>query len=251
MELSDLQQKVEGLADKSHADKIKLLAWYLHTYRKANYFGHSDIKKCYDDLHLASPSSFGAYFANLVKSREILKNSSGYRLESRVREALDAQYGSSEVVVKITELLLTLPEKIPNLAERTYLDEALICYRHGAFRAAVVMTWNLAYHHLCDYVLKSHLAEFNQRWPIVYPGHHKKATKIIAKMDDFSDQLKESEVIEICNSASIITKDVHRILLDKLGRRNSAAHPSSVAIEQLQVDAFIDDLIKNVVLKLA
>ena len=114
------------------------------------------------------------------------------------------------------------------------------------------MTWNLAYHHLCDDVLKSHLAMFNERWQIKYPSHHKKTPKIIAKMDDFSDQLKESEVIEVCNSAArIITKDVHRILLDKLGRRNSAAHPSSIAIEQLQVDAFIDDLIKNVVLKLA
>jgi hypothetical protein len=168
-----------------------------------------------------------------------------------VREPLDSQYGSKEITVQITELLLTLPEKIPDLAERTYLDEALICYRHGAFRAAVVMTWNLAYHHLCDYVLKSHLAEFNQRWPIVYPGHHKKATKVIAKMDDFSDDLKESEVIEICRSAGILTKDVYRILSEKLGRRSSAAHPSSVTIEQLQVDAFIDDLIKNVVLKLA
>lgn len=251
MELSDLQQKVEGLADKSHADKIKLFAWYLHTYQKTDYFGHSDIKKCYDDCNVASPSSFGGYFANLVKNKEILKNSFGYRLENRVREALDAQYGSSEIAVKITELLLTLPEKIPDLAERTYLDEALICYRHGAFRAAVVMTWNLTYHHLCDYVLKNRLADFNKRWPIVYTGHHRKALKLIAKMDDFSDDLKESEVIEICKSAGIITKDVQRILLEKLGRRNSAAHPSSVTIEQLQVDAFIDDLIKNVVLKLA
>ncbi len=203
MELTELRQSVEGLGDKSHADKIKLFAWYLHTYQKKDYFSPSDIKACYDNLDLASPSSFGGYFANLVKSKEILKNSSGYRLENKTREALDAQYGISEVAVKITNLLLTLPEKIPNLAERTYLDEALICYRHRAFRAAVVMTWNLAYHHLCDYVLKSHLAMFNERWQIKYPSHHKKTPKIIAKMDDFSDQLKESEVIEVCNSASM------------------------------------------------
>jgi hypothetical protein len=61
--------------------------------------------------------------------------------------------------------------------------------------------------------------------------------------------LKEFEGIEICNSASIITKDVHRISVQKLGRRNSAAHPSSVKIGQLQADEFIDDLVKNVVLK--
>ena len=112
------------------------------------------------------------------------------------------------------------------------------------------MTWNLAYHHLCDYVLKTHLAEFNARWPIVFPGDHKKAPNTITTMDDFSEELKESKVIDICNSAGIITNDVRKILVDKLGRRNSAAHPSSVKIEQLQAEEFIDDLIKNVVLKL-
>jgi hypothetical protein len=69
-------------------------------------------------------------------------------------------------------------------------------------------------------------------------------------MDDFNEELKESQVIEICNSADIITKDVHRILKEKLGTRNSAAHPSSIEIGQLQAEAFIDDFIKNVVLKL-
>jgi len=69
-------------------------------------------------------------------------------------------------------------------------------------------------------------------------------------MDDFGDELKESEAIEICNSAGIITKDQHKILTAKLGRRNSAAHPSSVNIDQLQAEEFIDDLIKNVVLSL-
>ena len=74
--------------------------------------------------------------------------------------------------------------------------------------------------------------------------------KAIAKIEDFAEELRESEVIEICNSAGIITKDVHKILAEKLGKRNSAAHPSSVSIGQLQAEAFIDELVKNVVLKL-
>ena len=93
------------------------------------------------------------------------------------------------------------------------------------------------------------MADFNARWLVVYPGHHRRAVWSVTTMDDFAD-LKESEVIEICNSANIITKDVHKILAEKLGRRNSAAHPSSVTIGQLQAEEFIDDLIKNVVLKL-
>jgi hypothetical protein len=41
-----------------------------------------------------------------------------------------------------------------------------------------------------------------------------------------------------------------KILDEKLGKRNSAAHPSGVKIGHLQADAFIDDLVRNVVLKL-
>jgi hypothetical protein len=69
------------------------------------------------------------------------------------------------------------------------------------------MTWNLAYHHLCDYVIRNRLTDFNNRWQVVYPGHHRKTAKAISVMDDFGGELKESEVIEICNSAGIITKD--------------------------------------------
>ncbi len=250
MELSEFKQAIADLSEKSHADRIKLFGWFLHTQKGLAHFQPSDIGKCYETLHMASPSSFGGYFENLVKRGDLLKNNSGYRLESRVREALDAQYGTRDITIQVTQLLLSLPEKIPDLGERTYLNEALICYKHGAFRAAIVMAWNLAYHHLCSYVLKNRLADFNSRWQIVHPGHHRKAKKVIAVMDDFADELKESEVIEVCNSAGIITKDVHRILVEELGRRNSAAHPSSVKIEQLQAEAFIDDLIKNVVLKL-
>ena len=63
-------------------------------------------------------------------------------------------------------------------------------------------------------------------------------------------ELKESEVIAICKDAGIITKDVFKIMDEKLGKRNSAAHPSSVSIGQLQTDALIVDLVDNVVLKL-
>jgi hypothetical protein len=141
--------------------------------------------------------------------------------------------------VQVTKLLTELPSKVPDLVQRTYLDETLTCYRHGAFRAAIVMAWNLAFHHLCDFVLKGKLTDFNARWPVVYQGHHTKDTKQIIKMDDFSEELKESEVLEICNSAGIVTKDMHLILVEKLGKRSSAAHPSSVAIGQLQAERLL------------
>jgi hypothetical protein len=95
--------------------------------------------------------------------------------------------------------------------------------KHGAFRAAMVMAWNLAYSHLCDFVLK---------------------------IDDFADELKESEVIAICASARIITGDMQNVLNVGLRRRNTAAHPSRSHITQLQAEAHIEDLVQNFVLKI-
>jgi hypothetical protein len=250
MNLKEFQLVVSDFSEKSHGEKIKLFGWYLQVHQKRASFQSSDLRGCYDALSIAPPLSFSGYLENLVKQKMLLRNSAGYRLEGRVHDLLDKQYAGREITVQVTNLLLSLPDNIPDLAERTFLDETLICFRNEAFRAAIVMAWNLTYHHLCDYVLKKHLDEFNNRWPVVYPAQHKKGPRSITSMDDFAQDLKESEVIEICKSAGIITKDVHKILAEKLGRRNSAAHPSSVKFGQLQVEAFIEDLVTNVVLKL-
>ena len=102
----------------------------------------------------------------------------------------------------------------------------LICHDHDARRAAVVMTWNVAYSHLCDHVLTKRLADFNTRWPLTFPGMHKNKALTIASMDD----------INVMDMA--------------LKRRNAAAHPSTTVIDQLQTDAYISDLINNAVLKI-
>jgi hypothetical protein len=137
------------------------------------------------------------------------------------------------------------------MAERAYYREALICYKHGSSRAAVVMTWNIAFSHLCDHVLAKRLADFNARWQQTYPGMHKKKTRTIATFDDFSEELKESEVLVICRDASIINKNIYNILHAALGKRNAAAHPNAVIIDSVQVDAFISELITNVVQQIA
>ena len=251
MDLKEFQLAVLNFSETGHSEKIKLFAWFLQVHQKMTSFQTYDVRKCYDELSIAPPLSFSGYFENLVKQKQLLRDKVGYRLEGRTFEVLDKQYGSREISLQVTQLLLRLPEKVPDLSERTFLDETIICYKHSAFRAAIVMAWNLAYHHLCDYTLKKHLNEFNNRWPIVYPAQHKKGPRSITSLDDFSQELKESEVIEVCKSAGIITKDVYKILIEKLGKRNSAAHPSSVTFGQLQVEAFIEDLVTNVVLKLA
>ena len=65
------------------------------------------------------------------------------------------------------------------------------------------MTWNLAYAHLLDWILKDtkRLATFNAAITKKYP---KKSGLIIGKYDEFLDELKEHEVLEICNTANLV-----------------------------------------------
>ena len=99
------------------------------------------------------------------------------------------KYGEGKTTVAITALLAGLPAKLPTLVEGTYLDEALTCYRNNAVRAAIVMTWNLAFAHLCDRIFKNRIADFNARWLVSLSGMHSKRVKPIASMDDFNKYL--------------------------------------------------------------
>jgi hypothetical protein len=67
--------------------------------------------------------------------------------------------------------------------------------------------------------------------------------------DDFADNMSEREVIEVASSANIINGDVFKVYKNRLDQRNSAAHPSTLRVAQVQAEGFIDDLIRNAVLQ--
>jgi hypothetical protein len=249
-----LLDAVRGLpiANWSHADQIRFFAWFIHRRKAREAFSAGDIAKCFDELALQKPSSISPFLIQMSDGRTkmMLRGRDGYRLEKAQLDKLDSKFGTRSITIQVTKLLEELPSKVPDIAEREFLKEALICYRYGAFRAAIVMSWNLAFDHLLNLVLQHHLNTFNQQWPKTFSKQNQKArVQQIATRDDFSE-LKESEVLTICKSAAIITPDLYKILDEKLGKRNSAAHPSTVTIGQIQAEGVIDDLINNVVLKL-
>lgn len=249
MQLRDFIEQVAGFDRLQQPDKIKLFAWYLHSCRKVEHFGNGDIRKCYAELHLVAPD-VTVYLPRLAakKPPELIKDARGYRLEGRVRRALDAKYGEQPTTVAVTSALAELPGKIPTLSEQVFLVETLACYRVQAFRAAIVMAWNLAYAHLLEWLLTdaTRLGQFNSAIPRRYP---KRAGFAVNTRDDF-DEFKESELLEVAKNAGLYSKDVGKILSQKLDRRNTAAHPSSVHIQKSQADDVILDLVNNVVLHL-
>lgn len=77
----------------------------------------------------------------------------------------------------------------------------------------------------------------------------KKAGLSISSVEHF-EEMKEAEIIDVCQNASLFSKNLTEILREKLKKRNIAAHPSQVVIQQFQADDVITDLINNVVLAL-
>ena len=248
MELRELSASIANFSVWSHADKIKLFAWYLHTYKDKDRFTQGDLRACYDELHLDKPSNVSPYLSGLVnrKPREVIRDNRGFYLVGQLRADFDTKYGQRRATVQIAKLLADLPGKVSSEAESRFLSEALVCFHNQAFRAAIILSWILAYDHLLDWIIANHLPAFNARISVNYP---KKSTKVSTK-EDF-ETLKESEVIEICGSANLISGNTKKILTEKLNRRNMAAHPSTIEITQFQVEDCISDLVNNVILKLA
>jgi hypothetical protein len=210
-------------------------------------FKAQDASKCYDQVNADPPPNVGSFIAAMLKRKppEALGSTSrGSRLEKRVPEALDTRFGQRPTAVYGDQLLAGLPERILNVDQEGYLEEA-VCFRNAAFRAAIVMTWNLAYDHICELVITKHLPDFNSPLPKSFP---KADISIINKREDF-ELLKESQVLQVCASANLIGGNVHKIAKEKLVRRNIAAHPSAIVTTPATAEEFIRDLVENVVLQ--
>ncbi len=106
-------------------------------------FTTSSLRACYDEVHLQDPESFAPFFKSLERQKPsvLLKDREGYYLERRVLEEFNRRFGESTPTAPISKMLLDLPSRLIDSAERGFIEEALTCIRAGAPRAAIVLGW--------------------------------------------------------------------------------------------------------------
>jgi hypothetical protein len=249
MELADLVDQVSDFDKIPPREKIQLFAWFLHAHAGKEVFSNADVRACFSALHMADPN-VAKYLPRMVEYKDLVKAGGGFKLERAIRVRLDSEYGIHHSVVQVSRLLSDLPSKVSDMAAKNFLTEAIKCYRIEAYRACIVMTWNLAYSHLLHWILSDalRLSQFNSGISRRYP---KKTSLGMVCYDDFLDELTEREVIEICNTAGLVTGNVTKILREKLDKRNTSAHPSPVVVVQSQADDVVTDLVNNIVLRLS
>jgi len=250
--LHEFVTAVPNFAGLSATDKILHFGWYLHTPKNQERFDQKSIRSCFEAENMPTPN-LSKEFTRLLdrKPKVLLKDGGGFRLEHQTRLNFDKKYGEHETTIVISQLLKDLPGKIADDAERLFLSEALRCYKAQAFRATTIMAWNLAYDHLLRWIIADpkRLGDFNSKI-IARIGEKRGKVMAMVKREDF-EELKETEVLDICGNAGILPSDNLKKILDmQLTKRNLAAHPSLVEIDRPTADDTIYSLVTNIVLKL-
>lgn len=247
--VADFAGSSPGFYRSTAVDQLLVLAWFSEARQQRASFDGAYMRQCFKDVGVDAPD-MSVYLRRLAakKPPQLVKEKGGYRLAGAVRRALDTRLGGDPTTIAVAKALTDLPDRVTNLAEREFLAEALNCYRVCAYRATVIMAWNLAYDHLTRWVFAdtTRLASLNAGIAARYP----KKNLTLTKHED-ADELKESEFIEAVRTGNLLDKNTTQILREKLGRRNMAAHPSRVSISQHSADDMITDLVTNVILKLA
>jgi hypothetical protein len=243
---SRFYNSIDNAAGLDDRRLVGLFAYYLTVEAGEASATGKAINDCFTACDLTPPARTASYLSEGVKDDKFVKAERGYKLQRHYREELSNTLGAEKIVAQTSVELRKLEARMAAGSSKDFLKETIDCFEARANRATIVMCWILTVDHLIGHVLKSHLTAFNA----VLAANTDRRVKVssVSCRDDFSD-IPEGKFIEFLRSSGAISPDVRRILEEKLGIRNSSAHPSAIAIKRSKVIEFVDDLIENVVLK--
>lgn len=206
------------------------------------------IAKCYAACDLKAPARISPWLSEglIGKPPRYVKVDRGYRLHRSFKSEISSTLGQPRIETNTSIELRSLERKFADGPKKAFLKETIDCFEVGANRATIVMCWQLVMDHLNDLVLQKHLTAFNEKLALVTDRSVKVSE--VKSRDDFSD-IPEKKYIELLRSAGIINNDVRKMLDEKLGIRNTAAHASAVVFRAAKATSFVEDMIENVILK--
>jgi hypothetical protein len=256
MILIEFLRGIPGFQAFSRKSKILLLAYYLRQYGGILEFKSADIKSICNGV-LKPPSDLKVQLRNLAKGKNSLlikgRATDSYSLNMPGMNEVESYLASSGPATAVIDAMIAdaiaylkkVLAKLSDNNQRKFMAEAVSCLAVDAPRATIVMAWAGALDHLYDYILKHKLQNFNAALA-KRKDHHAKI--VVTKKDDFED-IRETVFIEVARSAGIITNDVRKILDEKLGIRNTCAHPSTVEVHRSKVVNFVEEMVDNVINK--
>lgn len=254
---ADLEQFLTRLGLRTQAEIILAVMYYSDRVLSIRELPPKAIRDAIEQSRQATPSNVSQVLSDLRRRKLINKTKSGnYSLTTtgineiakKVEEAgisLD-----DEVTLTVKEISETLHKKILNIAdayEQRYVEEAIRCLHPPvlAFRAAVLMGWTAAIHHLRKKVECIGFNNFNTTFQKIYPQSKKKPANHFYDLEDY----KDIELLEVCEKLHIYDKAVKKLLQHWLDLRNGCSHPTNVIPEIHIVKAFFEEIIEYVLTK--
>ena len=246
IDIHKLIEKTTNFDTLSQKEQITKLAYFYCLVNNVEEFTTKNIREEFLKQKLMIPSGISSIIPSLTRLKPIvfLKSKNGYTLHRNLKKELDLIYNNDKHEVEISQKLRDLLSKVKSNEQQKFLDETIKCFEVKAYRASIIMIWLLSIDVLYEYIINFNLVLFNNA--IQLHGKYKKIT--ITKKEDFSD-IKESDFIELLRVSKLISNDIRKILDEKLGIRNSSAHPNSISFDELKTMAYLKDLIINVIEK--
>jgi hypothetical protein len=235
-----------GVHGLGPSNQILLVAYFLRATGRTD-FTTGELRSVFHSGRLPPPDALDIRVQQLtggLKPRLMRVRRGRYSLSiygvREVEEYLTGKQGTKNAARILEDLIGRVSED----AQRRFIAESVACLKVGAKRAGVVMTWLLTIDHLYEFILRHKLAEFNAALAAMLGAN---ALQIATK-DDFGD-LREVQFIQAARTAKLISNDQRKILEEKLGIRNTCAHPTTVEIHDSKVVNFVEDLVDNVILR--
>lgn len=237
---------IEDLESLTLEDKILVFGYYLQKKEKLQNFNHKPIEECFTLLDFTKPTNINSRLRGFETKKMVVKHKAGYRVERTKVKSIETDILGKP---KLKEISTNL-EKLPTLLkkpESDYVKEVINCLTVEAYHAAIVLMWVITISHLQNFVLAFKLNEFNTS--LSKHTKYQKKGLAVSKYDDF-EEINEKDFLDLLKNSNIISKGRHKLLDEKLGIRNTYAHPSSLTLTDTKTISFIEDLINDIITKI-
>jgi hypothetical protein len=250
-ELDKFTSNIKDFFNLKSSDQVDYFLYFLTVECNSGTTQGTPIRECFILSEITPYSNISQYLINNLKPKDkafpkFLRIRDGYQLHRNMKAIVEENIVKKPIKAKVSQDLRQILNHVKSPVENEFLKEAIDCFEISAYRAAIVMVWNLTLDHLYEFVLSKELTNFN----LAFSKNTDKRIKIttVASKDDFSE-IPEVKFIEFLRAGNIITNDVRKILDTKLGIRNTYAHPSTVKVIESKALEFIEDLVNNIIIK--
>lgn len=235
---------VAPLTQASYRNKVLAAMYWLHRYEDAELMTTDEIRKLLVSARVPKAKRMNvAVVLNrsgaLVDSPGVVEAKRVWRLTdtgfAEVRRLLDLPEAEPEIEHDVTTLT-RLAASVADDNARSFIEEAIVCLRFGALRAAVVFLWSGAIRTLHQEAWALGAAKVDA----AIRTHDPKA-RALRKADDFAN-VKDSVALKAFHDLGMIDKGQRATLEEALNLRNRCGHPTKYRPGEKKTSSFIEDV---------